>query len=105
MSSRKKTLPVRETMCATCPWRPGSKAAPLEEILTERILNEASHICHSTGSNNAFNKRTGKPPMICRGGRNVQLQVMFALGVIKAPTDEAWAEAWAKMKKERKNRR
>jgi hypothetical protein len=30
---------------------------------------------------------------VCRGARDIQLQVFHNLGAIKAPTDEAWAEA------------
>ena len=83
-------MPVRETMCATCPFRPGSKTAYLAETLAASALSEASRICHSTGSDNAFHKRTGKPPHICRGSRDVQLGVMASYGVIAEPTDEAW---------------
>lgn len=31
--------------------------------------------------------------MLCRGARNVQLEVFCALGVIEAPTDAAWEKA------------
>lgn len=95
----KKLGPVRATMCATCPFRPGSKYKYLADDLGRSALNEASRICHSTGANNAINKNTGKRPMICRGARDLQLMLMAALGVIEAPTDKAWAEAWAKIKK------
>jgi hypothetical protein len=66
-------------MCATCPFREGSPYAHL-----------ADDLCHSTGSNNAINRRTGKPARICRGARDLQLQVFTAIGVLTAPTDEAW---------------
>jgi hypothetical protein len=87
-----KRLPVAKQMCATCPFRPGSPYAELQEMLTECALSSSSRICHSTGSN-AINRRTGKPPMLCRGARDVQLQFMAALNVIEAPTDEAWEKA------------
>ena len=77
-------------MCATCPFRDGSPYENLRETLTASALSEASRICHSTGSNNAINRKTGKPPHLCRGARDVQLKVMFALEVIDTPTDEAW---------------
>lgn len=85
-------------MCASCPFRRGSEHAHLADYLTESALSESSRICHSTGSN-AINKRTGKAERLCRGARDVQLKVFAALGVIKAPTDEAWAEKWAEMSK------
>lgn len=91
-----KPLPeVLPEMCGTCPWRPGSPHANLIDALTESALTDASRICHSTGSN-GLNGRTGKPKRLCRGARNVQLAYMFALRVIDAATDEAWARAWAK---------
>lgn len=80
-------------MCGTCPFRPGSPYAHLAEYLTEQALTNASRVCHSTGSDNAINKRTGKPERICRGTRDVQLKAMHAMGVIEAPTDEAWDKA------------
>lgn len=77
-------------MCATCPFRSGSKYANLASALTRSALTSASRICHSTGANNAINRRTGKPPEICRGARNIQLKYMADVGVIDAPTDAAW---------------
>jgi len=85
-----KRLPVRPEMCATCPFRPGSKLSFLASDLAASALNEASRICHSTGSNNAINRRTGKPPLLCRGARDIQLKVYAAMNFIEAPTDEAW---------------
>lgn len=84
-----KNLPLRKTMCATCPFKPGSKYAELAPSLTASALNQASRICHSTGSN-AIHHKTGKKPHLCRGARDVQLDVMAAMSVIAAPTDEAW---------------
>lgn len=84
-----KLLPVMPDMCATCPFRKGSKYAGLAIPLAESALSESSRICHSTGSN-AINAQTRKPPQLCRGARNVQLEVFHKLGVIEAPTDEAW---------------
>lgn len=81
-------LPLRKTMCATCPFREGSKYA----ALTRTIDMGVSRICHSTGAGNAINDRTGKPPHLCRGARDVQLQVMARVGFLAEPTDEAWNE-------------
>lgn len=88
-----KNMPVMKTSCATCPFRDDSPYRFLKEDLTKSALTEASRICHSTGSNNGINRRTGKRSMICRGARDVQLRLMAGLGVIKEPTDAAWAEA------------
>ena len=94
-----KVLPVQPVMCATCPFRPGSKTAFLANDLALSALSEASRICHSTGSNNAFNRRTGKPPALCRGARVIQLNYFAAIGFIEAPTDEAWAKKLSECQK------
>lgn len=77
-------------MCATCPFRDGSPYAYLRADLERSALSQSSRICHSTGSNNAINKRTGLPERLCRGARDLQLRMMAGLGIITAPTDEAW---------------
>jgi hypothetical protein len=82
--------PTRATMCATCPFRDGSPYAYLRDSLERSALTANSRICHSSGKDNAINKRTGLPERLCRGARNMQLRVMHGLGVIAAPTDEAW---------------
>jgi hypothetical protein len=87
---RKVKLPLMAKMCATCPFRDGSKYEALKLDLSISALSEASRICHSTGSNNGINHRTGKPPMLCRGARDLQLRVFHSIGFIEAPTDEAW---------------
>lgn len=76
--------------CATCPFRDGSKFEFLATDLAFSALSEASRICHSTGSNNAINHRTGKPEKLCRGARDIQLKLFASIGFIEAPTDEAW---------------
>lgn len=90
-------MPVRASMCATCPFRYGSPYAYLQDDLSRSAMNDRSRICHSTGSNNAINRRTGKKPKLCRGARDLQLKVFAAMGVISAPTDAAWAAKVAEM--------
>lgn len=58
---------------------------------------QASRICHSTGEDNAINERTGLPPHLCRGARDIQLAAMYALKVIADATDEAWNAARVKI--------
>jgi hypothetical protein len=86
-------MKVRPKKCATCPFRADSPYAYLAKDLTQSALGKSSRICHSTGSNNAINERTGKPPMLCRGARDIQLRVFHRLGVLDAPTDKAWERA------------
>ncbi len=92
-----KSEPLRKTMCATCPFREGSPYAYLADDLGKRAICESSRICHSTGKNNAINKRTGIEPHLCRGARDIQLRAFAALKVISAPTDEAWNESRIKL--------
>lgn len=89
--------PTRPTKCPTCPFRPGSPYAHLADSLAESAMTKVSRICHSTGSNNAINRRTGKKPMICRGARDLQLLKFTAMGFIDSPTDAAWAKKCREM--------
>lgn len=85
-------IPVRPQMCATCPFRKGSPYAYLATDLAQSALETGSRICHGTGANNALHKHTGKPEQLCRGARDVQLQVFASIGFISEATDEAWAD-------------
>lgn len=89
-------LPVRKTMCQTCPFRHGSKYANLAPALTESAMTEASRICHSTGQN-AIHEETGVEEHLCRGARDIQLRYMACAGVISEATDEAWNERRAEI--------
>lgn len=68
--------------CKTCPFagkdpvelHPDSLANYTENL----IYLQSQHLCHT-----ADNKK------ICRGGRQLQLRVMFLMKLIPAPTDEA----------------
>lgn len=84
-------LPVRATMCATCPFRDGSKYEYLRIGLSLSAATEATRICHSTGSN-AINERTSLPSHVCRGARDLQLELFASMGFLAEPTDEAWNE-------------
>lgn len=86
-------LPIRKTMCATCPFNPGSMYSYLASDLAASALSDTSRICHSTGKNNSINRRTGKLPHICRGARDLQLHAMHAGGILTEPSDDAWNEA------------
>lgn len=88
---------VCRVMCATCPFRDGSKYEHLRDALALSALTEATRICHSTGSGNGINHRTGKPAAVCRGARDLQLRRFHATGLLAAPTDEAWNAKCAEM--------
>lgn len=70
---------VQKNMCKTCPFRVQDER--LMQKISSYICTESNHICHSTNNS------------ICRGSRDIQLQVFHRLGAIKEPTDEAWEYA------------
>lgn len=90
--------PVRKTMCPTCPFRPNSPYSCLAPDLAKSALTEASRVCHSTGVSVIYGG-TGKPEMLCRGTRDIQLKFFHHAGVLAEPTDECWAETWKRMQK------
>lgn len=77
-------------MCATCPFRSRSPYRYLRPDLSLSALNEASRVCHSTGRDSGIFGNTGKPELLCRGARDLQLRVFHSIGFLSAPTDEAW---------------
>jgi hypothetical protein len=79
-------MPVMPAKCATCPFGEDGDRE-LRQRVESRLL-QASQICHHP---RLHGKRETH---LCRGGRDVQLQIMYQLRVIAAPTDEAWAEKW-----------
>lgn len=87
----KKPLPVKRSMCATCPWQVNSPYKGLVDYLTKSATTEATRICHSTGSS-AIHRRTGKPSAACKGAREITLRAWHRMGFIEAPTEDAWAK-------------
>ena len=89
---RGNNLPVRLKQCQSCPFNSTASGdwLAVRPLLTHRALNEGTPICHSTGQ--ALVRHNGErlPAHLCRGARNLQLTLFYALGYITAPTDEAW---------------
>ena len=92
---------VMPRMCATCPFRGDSNAIGseygaetqqlLQSALAASALTEDNRLCHASGLK-------GQPETkVCRGARNLQIQYFFALGVLDAPTDQAWREALTRL--------
>ena len=50
-------------------------------------LTEANRLCHAPGLKGQSETK------VCRGARNLQIQVFFALAILEAPTDQAWQKA------------
>ncbi len=89
----KKVLPVRDRMCATCPFHEAGWTH-VRDFLKARALSEASPICHSTGK--SLVKCEGKA-QVCRGARNYQIEYFYHIGFLSAPTDAAWAAKLAEI--------
>lgn len=73
-----KDFPLRKTKCQTCPF--GEYGSVEVRIAVEsRVLSEASQTCHHV-----------KDKALCRGARDFQLMIFHRIGMLDAPTDEAW---------------
>jgi hypothetical protein len=87
VKTRQKTvsIPVMQAKCATCPFREGADLR-LRADLQARLL-ERSQLCHHP---KLHKKRSTH---LCRGARDEQLTMMYRLGVLEQPTDQAWEAA------------
>ena len=80
-----RTYPVMEKPCKTCPFAGENPVQIMPKRYADFIDNLAGkgqHLCHG-----AHNKA------ICRGGRNIQLRLLCAMGMLNEPTDEAFNQA------------
>jgi len=94
-SKRKTPKPVAEKMCGSCIFRSDGNQANirpgrLDEIRTY-LLNGKAHQCHGP---QIKGKRTS---IVCRGGRDYQLQVWSRMGLITEATDEALEDTMRKL--------
>lgn len=79
-------MPVMAAKCTSCPFREGGDP-DLRARVSSLVLTEASQVCHHPAI-------AGKPQThLCRGARDLQIEMFHRLGVIDSPTDEAWAQA------------
>ena len=79
-----RNMPVMAERCMTCPFNVGGDPG-IRAKVEERCVAHASQICHHPRVHGR------KETHLCRGARDHQLPIFFRLGVIDAPTDEAWA--------------
>lgn len=74
------------TPCKTCPFEGGNPGGINVNYYIQNIANfRASHLCHSTDNKT-----------LCRGARNIQIKIAYAIGMIDTPTDEALQAALIK---------
>lgn len=82
--------PVMNKQCKSCIFRhDGNQVRLSSERMAEissYLVKGTQHICHTPQAGSKDN-------LICRGGRDFQLQVFHRLGVIAEPTDESLSEA------------
>jgi len=85
---------VRQTNTKSCPFGKYGEAigselgweafAQLQSNLTISAISEGNRYCHA-------DELLGKVSThVCRGARDIQLHYFHLMGVIPAPTDEAW---------------
>lgn len=93
-------LPVRKTMCATCPFRPDGWTE-VRPLLEGRAMY-STPICHSTGK--ALTRHDGEKlkAHACRGARNQQLAFFHGIGFLAEATDAAWAAKWEELQAKKK---
>lgn len=75
-------LEPNPAQCKTCifrsPQEGGTILHPARMMeITQYLCQGTQHVCHTN------------PDRACRGGRDIQLKVFVALGMIDEPTDEA----------------
>jgi hypothetical protein len=80
-----RTYPVQPKPCKTCPYE-GEKPVQLSPdryyYFINNLAGNGQHLCHSLNNQ-----------AICRGGRNIQLRMLCAMGLLDEPTDEAFNQA------------
>ncbi len=79
-----RNWPVMAEKCASCPFRQDGDHELAERVL-ERTILQASQICHHPVV------KGKKETHLCRGARDVQLQILHGMGWIDEPTDDAFA--------------
>ncbi len=85
-STNIKNWKVNCQRCATCPFNADGDAKLQTTIITQIIEEEVSQICHHP-------TLKGKPSThLCRGARDIQIKIFYALGWLSEPTDKAWDE-------------
>lgn len=92
MTTRRRNpaaMPVMAAKCASCPFGPNGDPE-LRARVESRCLTEGSQICHHPRLHGR------RETHLCRGARDLQIEVYHRLGVLDEPTDDGWARAWAR---------
>ena len=78
-----KNWPVMKSLCASCLFQKNGDTQ-LRASIEARVFSN-SQICHHPVL------KGNKETHLCRGSRDYQLEILYRLGMIVAPTDEAFA--------------
>lgn len=84
-----KQLKPNKYHCKTCPFRPiDGDGGTFDQGLANKVIArnglQTSQVCHDT-------KLKGRTPTsLCRGHRDYLLKLLFRLGCIESPTDDAY---------------
>jgi hypothetical protein len=87
-----KQFPIMKKRCVSCPFNPDGDAILRESVLS-RTLFQSSQLCHHP----ILSRR--KETHLCRGQRDVQLELLARMGMIEAPTDEAFEKRWKELQR------
>lgn len=78
-------MPVMKGKCKSCPFHEKHQGQiEIANMVRKRCMTEASQVCHHP------QLQGKKETHLCRGARDYQQQIFHRMGVIDAPTDEAW---------------
>lgn len=75
-----RDYPVQSKACKSCPFEgeiPIQLTPDRYRYFIENLMGNGQHLCHSQNDK-----------AICRGGRNIQLRILCAMGFLDNPTDE-----------------
>lgn len=85
MSRNTRGWPVMASKCVSCPFGPNGDIDLALKVL-ERTIGQASQICHHAS---LAGKRDTH---LCRGQRDIQLNMLVAIGALDEATDEAFTK-------------
>jgi hypothetical protein len=95
MKRRRRNIsdwPVMKQKCATCPFGPNGDPRVHESVVERVTQFKGQQQCHHPSLQ-------GRPEThLCRGARDLLLNVLTAMGAIEAPTDKAFIEKWEEIK-------
>jgi hypothetical protein len=83
---------VMPAQCPSCPFGPDGDPRVRESVMERVSLTmQGSQICHHPV---LYGK---KETRLCRGSRDIQLQILTAFGILPEPTDQAFEAASKKV--------